>query len=252
MPSLLNRAGIGLVAGALCGLVAPANAANFPCFEEASMQSARIHDLRIMLMVNALKCRSSSPATLRKYGQLLDTRGDELTYHGEQVMAHMIGQYGERQGQVAFDRYETQMSNFHSNIQPSREQCEDVNSFIKLTGRADYDEMETISKLVTNRAINTCIVPEGNIAYANGQPSPASSAQAPEIVDGIPTYSAANAMPASAPEPLETVSVRPAAQTAQAPDGETEEDRLGQAINALDAAAAALRDLRSENGPAAP
>ncbi|MEL7197596.1 MAG: hypothetical protein AAGL10_04700 [Pseudomonadota bacterium] len=246
MPLLRNRTGIGLVAAALCGLASPANATDFPCFDETAMQSARIHDLRIMLMVNALKCRASSPATLREYGQLLDARGKELTRHGEQVMADMIARYGERQGQLAFDRYETQMSNYHSNVQPSREQCEDVQSFIKLAGRANYDEMEILSKLVTNRAMNACIVPESNVAFAApvSAPEPEPAMAAPEIVDGIPTYTAADGVPASAPEPLETVAV----ETAAAPA--SQEDRLDQAITALDAAAAALRDLQTESAPA--
>ncbi|WP_156423757.1 hypothetical protein [Erythrobacter sp. YT30] len=259
MPSLHNRAGFGLAAAALCATAMPsaaqAQSASFPCFDETAMQSARIHDLRIMLMVNALKCRANSPATLRSYGRLLDARGDELTYHGERVMADMVGRYGERQGEMAFDRYETQMSNYHSNVQPSREQCEDVNSFIKLAGRADYEEMEMLSKLVTNRAINSCLVPESNVAFSRPAPAPvaepapaAPSASAPKIVDGIPTYTTADAPPASAPAPLETVAMAEPEPAAPAP--EPEADRLGQAITALDAAAAALRDLQSENSAA--
>ncbi|MEM6909896.1 MAG: hypothetical protein AAF494_14585 [Pseudomonadota bacterium] len=231
------------------------------------MQSARIHDLRIMLMVNALKCRTSAPATLRKYGQLLNQRSEELTYHGRQVKSALVDRYGPRQGQLAFDRYETRISNYHSNIKPSREQCEDVMAFMKLAGRANYAELETLSKLVTNRAIETCLVPEGQSGFTTAAiaPAPAQSAtsvivrraanvQEPEIVDGIPTFSAADAAPASAPEPLETVAVpEPAPAIAVAdpvpepePAGSSEDDKLGQAINALDAAAAALRDLRQE------
>ncbi len=254
MPLTRNRTGFSLVAAALCVSAVPVQAQSFPCFDETAMQSARIHDLRIMLMVNALKCRTASPATLRSYGQLLDARGDELSQHSEKVMDDMVGRYGERQGQIAFDRYETQMSNYHSNVQPSAEQCDDVQSFIKLAGRANYDELEMLSKLVTNRAINACIVPDGNIAFSSPAYEPqvqtAPAGEAPEIVDGIPTYTTAQAIPSSAPEALEAADMEAAGKVIAEVEPAKREDRLGQAITALDAAAAALRDLQTQSAPA--
>lgn len=266
MNLLPRRAGLGAAVVALVSLANPAHATDLPCFEQSAMQSARIHDLRVMLMVNALKCRVRSPQTLRSYGELLDQRGEELDDHNWQILNAMIDKYGPVQGPVAYNRYETAIANYHSFTEPSQRQCDDIAAYINLAGRADHAELETLSRLATNRAIDVCIVPASG---ANDRMSATPAMTAPtagltraaasepelEMVDGIPTYTTPGTGPDTAPQPLETVAV-PAAGTAdaepvmaQAPADAgspalSAEDKLDQAIVALSAAVAALSDLR--------
>ncbi|MDJ0642742.1 MAG: hypothetical protein QNJ15_07985 [Erythrobacter sp.] len=257
MNLLPTRVGAGVAAVALIATAIPAHASNFPCFEETEMQSARIHDLRVMLMVNALKCRQLSPATLRQYGQFLDQRSDELKVHGENVQRSMVARYGQQQGKLAFNDYETRIGNYHSGTRPTRELCQDVNTFLKMASRANHAELETLSKLATNRSISTCRVPAAANFAAPAVEAPlapdtdpagsldapsVAPAEAPKVVDGIPTYTDAAAAPSSEPEPLETVAL----SEPETPASEPEPDKLTQAISALDAAAAALRDMQVE------
>lgn len=275
MHLLPTKVGVGVVAAALVASAVPAHASSLPCFDETDMQSARIHDLRVMLMVNALKCRTLSPTTLRNYGALLDQRSDELQHHGKQVKTALISRYGERQGQFAFNDYETRIGNYHSGVRATGEQCDNVDAFIKLASRADHAELEMLSKLATNRKIDTCVVPESasfvepvsaDWSEPIAPPAPAATAipdvaqvaEATEMVDGIPTYSTPGTGPDTMPEPLEAVVIAPLEEPAttaepasvaavedDTPTPSPRDAKLTQAIDALDAAAAALRDMQS-------
>lgn len=263
-----NRASLGIVVALLASTSSVAQAAELPCFDEAAMQSARIHDLRVMLMVNALKCRFRHPEALRSYGELLEQRGQELTDHSRLVQLNLSHKYGDVVGPVAYNRYETAIANHHSVPDPSQKQCEDVAAYIDLAMRADHAELETLSKLVTNRAIDVCLTPlQGSAEVVAVGPETASETiaaarpirvsiaeEAPQLVDGIPTYTVPGTGPDTAPEPLEVValpaaapaSASAAAVSAPASPAVGANDKLDQAIIALSAAVAALSDLRQQ------
>lgn len=190
-----------------------AHAASYPCFDDAAMQSARIHDLRMNLMVNSLKCRSIAPQTLSTYGRLLNSRADEFAAHGSAVKASFVQRYGARQGAATFDDYETRLSNFHSGTKATRGSCEDTAAAIRLASRANNDELATLSRLVTNRGIRACAVSPS--AQSVGLQAPATypiAAPAPVTVRGprmdaswppqdtaAPRVETANVLPAGAP-----------------------------------------------------
>jgi hypothetical protein len=241
----------------------PAAANTFPCFEETALQSARVHDLRMMLMVASLKCRFSYPETLREYGDLLDARSDDFNLHGEEVRGTLVARYGSVQGDAAYHNYNTRLANYYSQLQPSTELCGEVTTFMRLAQRADVAELETIGRLATNRAIEQCLVVQTMPAPAVAHEElivrypQAQVEDAPEMVDGIETYSTPGTGPDTRPEPLERVAVAPAASLqvaaaapAPAPDpvkvAKADEDaRIDQAIVALNAAAEALRALKT-------
>lgn len=256
---------------ALIVTTAPAQAYSPACFDQADLESARIHDLRIMLMVNSLKCRVAAPSTLGEYRAFEDRRSQDLAVHDDRLEQAMIDRFGPHDGRVAFDRYQSSLSNYHSGFAVTPESCADTAAFIKLASRANHAELETLSKLVTNRTIDTCLAPAASerdepgelaprprnpVVFAAG-PRADAPANAPEIVDGVPTYRAPGLAPVviRAPE-LTVIELPPAsppvAAAAPAPviPGNAREDKLAQAISALDAAAAALRDMQQAGGPA--
>jgi len=267
-----SRFTAGLAAAALAATAAPAHAYNFPCFEDDLVESARIHDLRVMLMVSALKCRFDNPRTLREYTGLLDQREDEFSHHGQRVREDFIDRLGTGRGNAEFQSYNTVLSNYHSQIQPTRELCADANAFMRLAKRADDTELATLSKLATNRTVRTCAVPmqragarfvppaEASDPFA-GVPAPRweqpTRERAPEMVDGVPTYTAPGSLPETQPEPLETVDVPAQAERAPIASAEEAADqaaaaaasgddaKIDEAIAALSAAAEALRDLKT-------
>jgi len=263
MRLLYFRARLGVCAALLASLANPALAAELHCFKQNAMQSARIHDLQVMLMVNALKCRERRPETLRRYGNLLEQRGAELGDHARKVEATLSEKFGSANGPVAFHRYETAIANYHSYPAPSQEQCEVIATYIDLATRADHAELETLSKLATSRSIDVCLTPVSGVgADETTQPAPlaqragltriAAADPVPQIIDGIPTYTVPGTGPNTAPEPLEKVAIAasgPAeAVVVPAPPSETSpaQDKLDQAILALSAAVTALSELRQQ------
>ncbi len=273
MRLLPTKMGAGIAAVAMATSAVSASANTYPCFEEEAVQSARIHDLRVMLMVNSLKCRELSPTTLRSYGQLVEARYDEFAEHAEFVHASLVDRHGPRVGRAAFDNYETRIGNYHSGVRPSTELCTDTAAFIDLASRADHGELEMLSKLMTNRDIEVCAAPrasaydmtatyeartEARLPNIRKVVPPREPARAPvvsaqQVVDGVPTYTAPGTGVDTQPEPLEqaVLAVRAdvADEAAEAqPAAPVQEDRFDQAIAALDAAANALRDLK-ESGP---
>lgn len=226
----------------------PGHASSFPCFDSEAMQSARIHDLKVNLMVNALKCREANAATLRQFGQLLERRSGEFAGHELAVQRSLEDRFGSYEARALFDDYETRVGNYHSGSQPSIEQCEDTAAFIRLAGRADTAELETLSRLVTSRGIASCPLeraPAPGLAMRD-PPRPEAMEPTPEMVDGIPTYSTPGTGPVSTPEPLERVAVNPGSDPADE-TGDERKTRLAEAISALDAAAAALRGMQASD-----
>lgn len=278
MPLPSSRLAAGLTAAALAATAAPGHAHDFPCFEDDMVESARIHDLRVMLMVSALKCRFDSPSTLYEYTDLLDRREGEFSFHGQRVRADFVERLGPRRGESEFQSYNTRLSNYHSKVQPTGELCGDSTTFMRLAKRADGTELATLSKLVTNRAVRTCALaprraetrfvppvresdPFAGVPAPSWERGPRASAptaepaadpaaeRAPEMVDGVPTYTAPGSLPETRPEPLETVDVPAQAETAAseaaAAAASGDNARIDRAIEALSAAAEALRELKT-------
>lgn len=282
MPLPSSRLAAGLTAAALAATAAPGHAYDFPCFEDDMVESARIHDLRVMLMVSALKCRFDSPATLYEYTDLLDQREGEFSFHGQRVRADFVERLGPQRGESEFQSYNTRLSNYHSKVQPTGELCGDSTTFMRLAKRADGAELATLSKLVTNRAVRTCALstrraetrfaapvresdPFAGVPAPSWERGPRASAhpagraaeraaepaaeRAPEMVDGVPTYTAPGSLPETRPEPLETVDVpaqaESAASEAAAAAASGDNARIDRAIEALSAAAEALRELKT-------
>jgi hypothetical protein len=264
VPSPSSRFTAGLAAAALAVTAAPAAAYDFPCFEDDMVESARIHDLRVLLMVSALKCRFDNPATLREYTDLLDNREEQFSHHGHRVRENLMARYGAARGNAEFHTYNTRLSNYHSQVQPTAELCEDASAFMRLARRADDAELATLSALATNRTVSTCAVSEarfvppmredeafGNVPAprwerAASKPVPAAE---PEMVDGVPTYTAPGSLPETEPEPLETVDLPAQVAEAEAAASEAaasgDDAKVDQAIAALAAAVEALKELRT-------
>ena len=245
-----------------------ASAANFPCFNDDALPSARIHDLRIMMMVGALKCRDIAPAALRSYGTFVTQRDAELTRHADSVKAGMVAQYGPRVGKLAFDDYETTLSNHYSRTRPTARNCEELGTFARMASMADGEELETLARLATRRDMTVCDISAADPYTAQVMPevrpavrvirgavppgvAPAIEAQAVE-----PVSVAVASAPAIAAQPIVSAPVVPIQEEAvvteasaqaidQAATNEADENaRLDRAIDALDSAAAALRDLK--------
>lgn len=251
--------------GACVGMPAGASANSFfPCYTEDEIGSAQVHEMRIALMVDALKCRAVVPATMVSYGRLMDARDGDFRLHASNVERQLVAQHGPRAGRVAFADYETMLGNYHSKGRYTVETCRNLDGFLRLVERAANTDLRALSEVLPRSAVRACpmthavvteevAMAEAPVRIHRGSdmvtaPAPAEPAvaTAQEVEEDLTPLaeriapvtelakvdpSAASATPAPAPAPA------PAANR---------EERLGAAIKALDAAAAALRELQQE------
>ncbi len=249
----------GLLAslGACVGMSASASANTFfPCYTESEIGSAQIHEMRIALMVDALKCRDVVPASARSFEQLMVQRDGDFQQHAGKLEAQLVERYGARQGRIAFADYETMLGNFHAKGRYTVQTCRNLDAFMRLAERAANTDLRALSEVMPRSAIRACpagsfdadeMVPvveplvaveqvrEAVVAHAHSEP--VMTAGSEDEHDLTPLAERVAPMTPLAKVDPSTVSPAPAAARS---------DRLESAIKALDSAAAALRELQSE------
>lgn len=212
------------IGGALALVASPAQAAPFYCFEQDRIAAARIHDLRVHLMVKALKCRAAAPWIFESYEALIAERSSDFDLHRRAVKAALQGRLGRVEGIAAFNTYETRIGNFHSGAPFSEESCADTAAFIRLASQTDDADLAKLSQLVSGRPIEVCkaspsapatgaAVPTIAVSIDNSwavpaplpQAQSAPSIRASQIVYGIETFAKPGAGPDTKPRPLETI-----------------------------------------------
>ena len=231
------------------------------CFDETAALSAEIHQFQTMLMVGSLKCRSLDPSSLRRYGDFVTSRNGDLAVHTDKVRGAFNQRYGPAAGTRMFRLYETSLGNSFSRIDMTPATCQDLGTYARMAERANHADIATISNLAVNRAIPLC--PAGGMessdAYYAPEPMPA-------VIDPpAPSIERAVAAPRPGPheadfEVVEAAPVVPIAdetspsvmavaqkpQPAAEPAQNESDARLAQAIEALDNAANALREMRTD------
>lgn len=241
--------------GACVGLTAAASAnAYFPCYTEGEIGSAQVHEMRIALMVDALKCRNIVPSTMQSYGELMAMRDGDFRQHAGRVEGRLVAQYGARQGRIAFADYETMLGNHHSRGRYTVQTCRNLDAFLKLVERAATTDLQALSEVMPNSVIRACPAPlnaaveevavadvpvrvhrDDEVTIAHVHAEPADTVTQDDDEDLMPL--AERVAPVT---PLAKVDPTPA------PAAATRADRLGDAIKALDSAAAALREMQTE------
>lgn len=251
-----------LASMAACVAITSPAAANpyFPCFEKNDISSAQIHEMRVMMLVNALKCRDVLPATMHSYRQLMNQRDGELRQHANRVEGQLVGQYGPRSGRIAFADYETLLGNYHSNGQLTYDNCGEMGALMRMVQRAGTDELHTLSNLLPRSAVRACPASD-----YEGAAEIATYMDPVRVHRGPPVELAhEHASIAASPEPQEDDDLTPLASRvapvtplakvdpSAAPAREPQAERLEQAIKALDSAAAALREMQSQSPASRP
>ena len=85
----------------------PVTSAQAACWSETAVSAARIRDMETMLMVSALRCRSTDVHMLGAYNQFIRTSRVALTRVNDTLRHHFAGQGGLN----AYDRYVTSIAN---------------------------------------------------------------------------------------------------------------------------------------------
>lgn len=224
----------------------------FPCYTESEIGSAQVHEMRIALMVDALKCRNVVPSVMTSYGRLMTLRDGDFSVHAGNVEKQLVAQHGARAGRVAFADYETMLGNHHSKGRYTVQTCRNLEGFLKLVERAANTDLRALSEVMPHSAIRACPAADYEVAEAVAVAAPAIEEARDVVVAHAhvePVTVAMNEDDEDLTPLAERVApVTPLAKvdpsaTAPAP---TRADRLGDAIKALDSAAAALREMQTE------
>ena len=239
-----------------CAGMATAVSANpyFPCYTEGEIGSAQVHEMRIALMVDALKCRNVVPATMQSYGQLMAQRDGDFSHHAGRVERQLVAQHGPRAGRVAFADYETMLGNYHSKGRYTVQTCRNLDAFLRLVERAASTDLQALSEVMPRSAIRACpatgydgedtvavadppvrVHRTGDAMVAHGHAAPAVATVAQDEEDLTPLA-----------ERIAPVTPLAKVDPSAAPPAASRADRLGDAIKALDSAAAALREMQDE------
>jgi hypothetical protein len=94
-----------LAAAVLAAL--PVTSAQAACWGEHAINAAKIRDMETMLMVSALRCRSSDPTILPAYNAFIRSSRVALT----QVNDTLRRQFADQGGLNGYDRYVTSIAN---------------------------------------------------------------------------------------------------------------------------------------------
>ncbi|RYE98538.1 MAG: hypothetical protein EOO77_37080, partial [Oxalobacteraceae bacterium] len=67
---------------------------NAGCWRSEEIAAARIQDLQTLLMVDALKCRTTLPAGVESYNKFMQEKGEVIGKSKRTVQAYFVRQYG--------------------------------------------------------------------------------------------------------------------------------------------------------------
>ncbi|AEG48429.1 hypothetical protein Sphch_0734 [Sphingobium chlorophenolicum L-1] len=102
-----------LIAAALAATMplAPATAAT--CWKQAAVEAAQIRDFEMMLMVSALRCRTTGNNFLASYNRLIREKRDALTQVNDELREHFRSAAGPLGALGAYDNYVTSLANVY-------------------------------------------------------------------------------------------------------------------------------------------
>lgn len=117
-----------LLAGVLAGATL-AGQAQAACWTPRQVAAAQIRDLDAMLMVAALRCRSSNPEVVARYNGFVQADRAALQQVNTTLKGHFAAQVGAKASLDAFDGYVTKVANKYG-AGAERLTCSDMGSII--------------------------------------------------------------------------------------------------------------------------
>ncbi len=112
-----------LVAAILAAV--PFNAAQAACWSETAISAAKVRDMETMLMVSALRCRTSHPGILPAYNNFVRSSRVALTQVNDTLRRH----FADQGGLNGYDRYVTSIANRYG-AGAEGLTCEDMSSIL--------------------------------------------------------------------------------------------------------------------------
>lgn len=102
-----------LVAAVIAATMPLASASAATCWKPIAVEAAQIRDFEMMLMVSALRCRSTGSNFLAAYNRFIREKRDALTQVNDELREHFRSVAGPVGALGAYDNYVTQLANVY-------------------------------------------------------------------------------------------------------------------------------------------
>ncbi len=234
------------------------------CWHADEVAAARVGTLQTLLMVQALKCQETSPATLAAYNKFLADKHDVIVRDRYLIQAHFVRQYGASDGLKASDDYQTKLGNQNSSAIVTVGECEKAGTYSRLAAAASEDDLAVLANMTAaTTSITQCPEPVAAVAAPTAmvipvwrKPDTIATPATPRSIEATPAVAvvvpgqhsaevlAAISSPVHDPAPVVT---RPVPAPVPASSSPSNADTM----KALQAAVAALTQVAATLQPAA-
>lgn len=140
-----------MAAGAACCFVAlfsgqAAASGQAQCWQSYEMEAAKVRDLHIMLMLGALKCKSSNSAIADKYTAFVEKKNGQLSNYNTILKARFMRTNGIADGHRAFEEFNTRLGNSHSGGVQTASYCQTIDTLLTLATDARDQELPLLAR----------------------------------------------------------------------------------------------------------
>lgn len=110
------------------------SAAQASCWTSEAVEAAKVRNMETMLMVSALRCRTSEKRMLDHYNSFVRSSRPVLTQVNDELRAHFVAVAGAKAGLNAYDSYVTSIANRYGAGAKGMD-CEDMSRLLKAADR---------------------------------------------------------------------------------------------------------------------
>lgn len=122
---------------------------NADCWHADEVSAARVGTLQTLLMVQALKCQDTVPATLASFNKFMADKHDLIVRDKYLIQAHFVRQYGAGDGMKASDDYQTKLGNQNSSAVVTVAECEKAATYSRLAAGAGEEDLSVLAGMVS-------------------------------------------------------------------------------------------------------
>lgn len=220
-------------------IASAAESGEFHCWRADEAKAMRLLRLQTMLMVDAIKCRDTIPATLDSYNAFMGKRRELIVNHKYALQARFVRLHGPVEGIAKATNYDTLMGNQVSSTGIDVKRCETSGLYARMAASAPEDDLHAMAGVLAPD--------ETLVECPAAAPAPARPAG---MVIPVWRRPAPGAAPAA--DPALTATGAPVrAKVAPAAPASSLDDERRETLKALQAAVLALTKATAAMTPAA-
>ena len=148
---MLNMRNAAIAATLVCSLPTQSlaqTAYSADCWRPDEARAARLQNLQMALMIDAIKCQDTMPTTLASYNDFMSQRRDLIVANKYGVQAHFVRTLGSVDGAKGSTDYDTRTGNTLSSAPIDVDRCEAAGVYARLATHAPEDDLVALSDML--------------------------------------------------------------------------------------------------------